>query len=107
MSLEFKNQLIQELEEHRLTKRRGIRASNKSVAQDASATVKRIHREVQVSLPIIQSSRLILPKMEHLFERCGVSGVAIFSKGHVQDKSIPWIVESALGGGLLERKSVV
>ena len=39
--------------------------------------------------------------MENLFERCGMAGLAIFSKGHVQDRSIPWILESAAAGDFL------
>ncbi|KAF7366582.1 hypothetical protein MSAN_00915700 [Mycena sanguinolenta] len=78
MSKEFKMELLDGLEEHRLKKKTGTRATNKAVAQDAAYVVKRINAELQ-----------------NLHERCGMYGFAVFSKGHVQDKTIPWILESA------------
>ncbi|KAJ6451556.1 hypothetical protein C8R45DRAFT_1113426 [Mycena sanguinolenta] len=78
MSLEFKKELLESLEEHRSTKKTGTWATNKAVAQDASYVVKKIYEEIK-----------------NLFERSGMYGIAIFSKGHVQDKTIPYILESA------------
>ncbi|KAJ6493111.1 hypothetical protein C8R45DRAFT_1136067 [Mycena sanguinolenta] len=82
MSNEFKRKLIVDLDEHKLTKQRGIRATDKLVAQDAGAT-------------------LIWMKMGNLFEHSSMAGLAIFSKGHVQDRFIPWILESAEAGDFL------
>ncbi|KAJ6481167.1 hypothetical protein C8R45DRAFT_933064 [Mycena sanguinolenta] len=78
MSREFKDELLEDLEEHRLTKKTGTRATNKAVAQDASHVMKMLDQEIR-----------------NLFDRCGMYGFAIFSKGHVQDKTVPYILESA------------
>ncbi|KAJ6459295.1 hypothetical protein C8R45DRAFT_1109620 [Mycena sanguinolenta] len=78
MSREFKAELLKDLEENRWTKKTGTRASNKAVAQDASHVIKKMDEEIR-----------------NLFERCGMYGIAIFSKGHIQDKTIPYILESA------------
>ncbi|KAJ6487576.1 hypothetical protein C8R45DRAFT_929836 [Mycena sanguinolenta] len=84
MSREFKAQLLDELAAHRSTKKTGTRAANKAVSQDASYTVKRINTEIQ-----------------NLYERCGMYGFAVVSKGHVQDKTIPYIMESAGSGDFI------
>ncbi|KAJ6493119.1 hypothetical protein C8R45DRAFT_1095636 [Mycena sanguinolenta] len=78
MSCEFKDELLEGLEEHRLTKKTRTRATNKAVAQDASHVMKMLDHEIR-----------------NLFDRCGMYGFAIFSKGHVQDKTVPYILESA------------
>ncbi|KAJ6474315.1 hypothetical protein C8R45DRAFT_1103288 [Mycena sanguinolenta] len=78
MSSDFKAQLLNDLMEHRSIKKTGTRATNKAVAQDASYVVKRLNSEIQ-----------------GLHDRCGMYGFAILSKGHVQDKTIPWILQSA------------
>ncbi|KAJ6473909.1 hypothetical protein C8R45DRAFT_1103576 [Mycena sanguinolenta] len=78
MSREFRDELLEGLEEHRLTKKTGTRATNKAVAQDAAHVMKMLDEEIR-----------------NLFERCGMYGFAIFSKGHIQDKTIPYILESA------------
>ncbi|KAF7351473.1 hypothetical protein MSAN_01579500 [Mycena sanguinolenta] len=78
MSREFKTQLLKDLEEHRSTRKTGTRATNKAVAQDAAHVMKKLDEEIR-----------------NLFERRGMYGIAIFSKGHVQDKALPHILESA------------
>ncbi|KAJ6489098.1 hypothetical protein C8R45DRAFT_1097421 [Mycena sanguinolenta] len=78
MSREFKEELLKDFEENRLTKKTGTQASNKAVAQDTSHVIKKMDEEIR-----------------KLFERCRMYGITIFSKGHIQDKTIPYILESA------------
>ncbi|KAJ7205072.1 hypothetical protein C8J57DRAFT_1259087 [Mycena rebaudengoi] len=62
---------------HRLKKRRGARSTNKAVSNDAQWTVNRIAN-----------------KMNDLLERCGMYSFAIFSKGHIQDTTNPFLVHA-------------
>ncbi|KAF8181738.1 hypothetical protein K438DRAFT_1601346, partial [Mycena galopus ATCC 62051] len=81
MSQDFKNQLFKDLEAHRERKATSARASNKAASADATHTLKRIFEEA-----------------ENLRERTGMYSVAFFSKGHIHDTAVPFIMET--GGAL-------
>ncbi|KAF8133145.1 hypothetical protein K438DRAFT_1998246 [Mycena galopus ATCC 62051] len=72
-----KTKLFKDLEKHREKKAKGARATNKAAAQDAAFTLKTISSE-----------------MEGLLERCGMYGVAFFTKGHIHDMTEPAILQT-------------
>ncbi|KAJ6538064.1 hypothetical protein B0H19DRAFT_1079140 [Mycena capillaripes] len=69
--------VTKQLEEHRKLKHRGIRATNKAAAADAMQNANRIGDV------LIDS-----------YERAGVRGIALFMRGHPDDPSVPYIVDS-------------
>ncbi|KAF8166433.1 hypothetical protein K438DRAFT_1984242 [Mycena galopus ATCC 62051] len=81
MSKTFKDQLFSDLEAHRERKATSAHASNKAASADATHTLKRIFEEA-----------------ENLQERTGMYCVAFFTKGHVHDTAVPFIMET--GGAL-------
>jgi hypothetical protein len=50
LSPEGEKDLLTQLEEHRETKKRGVRASNKPATLDATATMKKVDLEVSQTL---------------------------------------------------------
>ncbi|KAJ7101388.1 hypothetical protein B0H15DRAFT_991240 [Mycena belliarum] len=74
---EEKKRLMDQLIEFRSTQARGARSTNKSAAMDGVQTVKRIGDE-----------------LVDLFERTGIRGFAVLSRGNADDAALPVCVES-------------
>ncbi|KAJ7698130.1 hypothetical protein B0H17DRAFT_1197103 [Mycena rosella] len=72
-----KKRLIEQLMRYRETQKRGVRATNKSAAMDGQQTAHGI-------------GELLLD----LFERTGIRGFAIFSRGNPDDAALPHFVAS-------------
>lgn len=94
MSTVFKKKLIEDLDKHKASKSRGARLTNKAVAQEAVNTVKKIGLEVSVYSAHCLCPELINFQIENLYERSGMYGFALFSKGHIHDKTMPFVVQS-------------
>ncbi|KAJ7140735.1 hypothetical protein C8R44DRAFT_866432 [Mycena epipterygia] len=77
MDDEERNRVIDQLMEHRETTRRGVRATDKAAITDATQTAKRV-------------GNVLLD----LFERTGIRGIAIFSRGDADDAALPHCVDS-------------
>ncbi|KAJ6552581.1 hypothetical protein DFH09DRAFT_1085763 [Mycena vulgaris] len=77
LSEEQKAELIQQLDDHKECKERGVRATNKSGAMDAMQTANRSGR--------------VLGDLE---SRTGVCSVALFSRGSNADAAVPCWVDS-------------
>ncbi|KAJ7635422.1 hypothetical protein B0H17DRAFT_1149696 [Mycena rosella] len=71
-------ELIETLSLHRELKRAGLRMSNTTAAMDARSTVSDIQ-----------------DKMTALFERTGTRGFALFTRGHLDDTSMPAALQSS------------
>ncbi|KAF7367669.1 hypothetical protein MSAN_00830600 [Mycena sanguinolenta] len=69
--------LMDQLEEHRKTKKRGVRMTAKAAATDARQTAVRVGEE-----------------LIDLHERTGVRAFAVFSRGNGDDAALPHYVES-------------
>ncbi|KAJ7893903.1 hypothetical protein B0H14DRAFT_3427203 [Mycena olivaceomarginata] len=67
-----KQVLLAQLNTYRETMTKGTRATNSAAAADARCTIK-----------------LITEEMEALAQRTGMVGFAMFSRGHIHDKTIP------------------
>ncbi|KAJ7076261.1 hypothetical protein B0H15DRAFT_1006277 [Mycena belliarum] len=74
---EEKKRLLDQLIDFRSTQTRGARSTNKSAAMDGVQTVKRIGDE-----------------LVDLFERTGIRGFAVLSRGNADDAALPVCVES-------------
>ncbi|KAF8344810.1 hypothetical protein F5887DRAFT_858589, partial [Amanita rubescens] len=75
MTEQDKNDLLQELEDHRELKHKGARASNLSTAQDMRFTMQRLSQEA-----------------DNLASRTGAHAFVFVTRGHVQDLGVPgWI----------------
>ncbi|KAJ6586798.1 hypothetical protein DFH09DRAFT_1307912 [Mycena vulgaris] len=77
ISPEFAAKLKADLAIHHARTKKGARSSNTAAAVDARYTINRIATEIN-----------------DLAERSGTYGIALFSKGHVQDLAIPYAVHS-------------
>ncbi|KAF7341854.1 hypothetical protein MSAN_02040900 [Mycena sanguinolenta] len=75
--------LMDQLEDHRKTKKRGVRMTAKAAATDARQTAVRVGGGVQLI---------------DLHERTGVRAFAVFSRGNGDDAALPHYVES--GGAI-------
>ncbi|KAJ7239782.1 hypothetical protein B0H12DRAFT_1074942 [Mycena haematopus] len=69
--------LFDQLQEHRELSHKGVRATNKAAALDAIGNINRIQDVLM-----------------NLYERTGVRGVAMFTRGHPDDPTIPYMVDS-------------
>ncbi|KAJ7306955.1 hypothetical protein DFH08DRAFT_975752 [Mycena albidolilacea] len=78
MSKEFRQKLRADLLAHRAKRVKDARVTNKGVAQSAGYTMRHLASEI-----------------DNLYERSGMHGFAIFSKGHIQDLTEPYIMQSA------------
>ncbi|KAJ7794383.1 hypothetical protein B0H14DRAFT_3557412 [Mycena olivaceomarginata] len=67
-----KQVLLAQLNTYRDTMTKGTRATNSAAAADARCTIK-----------------LIMEEMEALAQRTGMVGFAMFSRGHIHDKTLP------------------
>ncbi|KAJ7094073.1 hypothetical protein B0H15DRAFT_799083 [Mycena belliarum] len=72
-----KKRLIDQLIEHRATKKRGMRATNRAAAMDGTQTAQKIG-----------------DAMLDLFERTGIRGFAMFSRGNPDDAALPVCLDS-------------
>ncbi|KAJ7858439.1 hypothetical protein B0H13DRAFT_1901820 [Mycena leptocephala] len=72
-----KERLITQLEEYRGVKEHGIRATNRGVQMDA-----------------VQTGNRVGEVLRNLYERTGVCGFAMFTRGHPDDPAAPYIVDS-------------
>ncbi|KAJ6463866.1 hypothetical protein DFH09DRAFT_1346988 [Mycena vulgaris] len=70
-------EMVAELEEKRKTKFRGTRANNLAAGADAKRTVERMMVEIT-----------------GLAERAGMIGFAMFTRGHIHDRTIPVMIQS-------------
>ncbi|KAJ7868473.1 hypothetical protein B0H13DRAFT_1897049 [Mycena leptocephala] len=86
MPEEEKERLITQLEEHRGMKEHGIRATNRGVQMDAVQTGNRVGEVSRV--------RAYIQQLRNLYERTGVCGFAMFTRGHPDDPAAPYIVDS-------------
>ncbi|KAJ6593721.1 hypothetical protein B0H19DRAFT_1246458 [Mycena capillaripes] len=77
MSEAERKRVIKQLNDHRELKHRGIRATNKALAADA-----------------MQNANRIGDVLIDLYERTGVRAIALFTRGHPDDPSVPHVVDS-------------
>ncbi|KAJ7120514.1 hypothetical protein C8R43DRAFT_846623, partial [Mycena crocata] len=70
-------EMVLEVQEKRKTKQRGTRANNLAASADARRTLLRLYQEIT-----------------RLAERCGMVGFAMFTRGHIHDRTIPASIES-------------
>ncbi|KAJ7886683.1 hypothetical protein B0H13DRAFT_2535003 [Mycena leptocephala] len=77
MSDEEKKRLLKQLRDHRELKQRGIRSTNRAAAADA-----------------MQNSNRVGDVLMDLYERTGVRSIALFTRGHPDDPSVPNVVDS-------------
>ncbi|KAJ7158163.1 hypothetical protein C8R46DRAFT_1225182 [Mycena filopes] len=77
METDEKKRLLAQLLKHRELKRTGIRGTTKAAQLDARQTAVRIGNA-----------------LEDLYERTGVRGIAVLSRGNTDDPSLPHAVES-------------
>jgi hypothetical protein len=92
---EFKAELMKDLLQHRATKTQGAHTSNASATADSWFVVKKIAEEVYFFLFKVWLELRFELQITNLYERASMYGFAILSKGHVQDKSIPYALHSA------------
>ncbi|KAJ7854346.1 hypothetical protein B0H13DRAFT_1903722 [Mycena leptocephala] len=77
LSDEEEKRLRKQLRDHRELKQRGIRATNRAAAADAMQNANRVGDVIM-----------------DLYERTGVRGIALFTRGHPDDPSVPHVVDS-------------
>ncbi|KAJ7826158.1 hypothetical protein B0H13DRAFT_2121348, partial [Mycena leptocephala] len=77
LSDEEEKRLRKQLREHRELKQRGIRSTNRAAAADA-----------------MQNANRVGDVLMDLYERTGVRSIALFTRGHPDDPSVPHIVDS-------------
>ncbi|KAJ7243701.1 hypothetical protein C8J57DRAFT_1243302 [Mycena rebaudengoi] len=81
-----KLRLVAQLLDHRDTKKRGARATNKAAAMDALAAADRISDE-----------------LANLYDRTGVQGFYVLSRGNADDAALPRVGESAGSLGFMQQ----
>ncbi|KAJ7080783.1 hypothetical protein B0H15DRAFT_953380 [Mycena belliarum] len=74
---EEEKRLLDQLIEHRGTQKRGMRATNRAAAMDGTQTAQHIGDSIL-----------------DLFERTGIRGFAMFSRGNPDDAALPHVVDS-------------
>jgi Fe2+ transport system protein B len=94
MSDEEQKRLLKQLREHRELKHRGIRSTNRASAADAMQNANRVGDVVRhVFLGCLLFLNTLLQLMD-LYERTGVRSIALFTRGHPDDPSVPHVVDS-------------
>ncbi|KAJ7200509.1 hypothetical protein GGX14DRAFT_372090 [Mycena pura] len=71
------SRLMDQLRDHRETKRRGMRMTNKAAATDVRQTVKQLQKS-----------------LINLYERTGVRAFAFFTRGNADDAALPAYIDS-------------
>ncbi|KAJ7159181.1 hypothetical protein C8R43DRAFT_1124401 [Mycena crocata] len=74
---EEEEEMVEEVVEKRRTKLGGMRANNLAASADARRTMLRLYHEIT-----------------RLAERCGMVGFAMFTRGHIHDRTVPMSIES-------------